>query len=69
MRLAICREPRCDEFLWGYLHELSELNGMSMWELQCMLSNGDDVAAFSLRYPTGLPFVCDRIQNHTFPNL
>lgn len=69
MRLAICREPHADEFLWGYLHELSELNGMSMWELQNMINNGDSVAAFSLRYPTGLPFVCDRIQNHTFPNL
>ena len=69
MRLAICREPYADEFLWGYLHELSELNGMSMWELQNMINNGDSVVAFSLRYPTGLPFVCDRIQNHTFPNL
>lgn len=69
MRLAICREPHADEFLWGYLHELCELNGMTMWELQNMINNGDSIAAFSLRYPTGLPFVCDRIQNHTFPNL
>lgn len=69
MRLAICREPHADEFLWGYLHELCELNGMTMWELQNMINNGDSIVAFSLRYPTGLPFICDRIQNHTFPNL
>lgn len=69
MWLAICREPHADEFLWGYLHELCELNGMTMWELQNMINNGDSIVAFSLRYPTGLPFICDRIQNHTFPNL
>ena len=66
MMLGICRRPYPDELFYGYVYDIFKVNGFTtMGDVDAIIGCGH----IRVNSSTGLAFICDLIQNSTFPDI
>ena len=66
MMLGVCRRPYPDELFYGYVYDIFKVNGVTtMGDVDAIIGCGH----VRVNSATGLAFICDLIQNSTFPDI